>query len=179
VSVDLTWAERDLRAIDRLSGEVLLCSLFEDERPPRGVAGLLDFRMNARLSRLCVHGFLTGRAGETLLVPGRPKVPFDKIVVVGLGPEAGFDDAAFERSLSAALRTLADLQVRRATLELPGRQASAVDATRAMTVLTSLLSPRSDELPAFDAEAITVVDEAAAHRSFAEVVRAWRVRMRR
>jgi hypothetical protein len=179
VSVDLTWAERDLRALDRLSGEVLLCSLFEGERPPRGVAGLIDFRFGARFSRLCLTGFLTGRADELLLVPGRPKLPFDKIVVAGLGPEESFDDAAFEHCMARVLRALSDLQVRRATLELPGRQCNAVDPTRAMTVLTSLLSPRGDQQPAFDAEALTVVDDPAAHRAFGEVLRAWRVRMRR
>lgn len=179
MSVDLGWAERDLRALDRLSGEVLLCSLFEDDRPPRGVAGLLDFRLGARLSRMCVDGFLTGRAGELLLVPGRPKLPFDKIVVAGLGPADAFDDAAFERSVDHALRALARLQVRRATLEIPGRQRGAIDPTRAMTVLTSLLGPRGDEPAVLDAEAVTVVDDAAAHRAFADVSRAFRVRMRR
>jgi hypothetical protein len=179
VSVDLSWAERDLRALDRLSGEVLLCSLFEGERPPRGVAGLLDFRLGARLSRLCIDGFLTGREGELLLVPGRPKLPFDKIVVAGLGPEESFDDAAFERSLEHALRALAGLQVRRATLEIPGRQLPTVDPARAMTVLTELLAPRGDEPAVLDAEAITIVDDAVAHRAFADVVRAFRVRMRR
>lgn len=179
MSVDLGWAERDLRALDRLSGEVLLCSLFEEERPPRGVAGLLDFRLGARLSRMCVDGFLTGRAGERVLVPGRPKVSFDKIVILGLGPIETFDDAAFEHSVDVALRALAELQVRRATLEIPGRHSGLVDPARAMTALTARLGPRGDEPAVLDAEAVTVVDDPAAHRPFAEVVRAFRVRMRR
>ncbi len=179
MSVHLAFAERDLRALDRLAGEALLCPLFEDDRPPRGVAGLLDFRMGARLSRLCMSGFLTGRAGELVLMPGRPKIPFDKIVIAGLGPAEAFDEPSFERSLAAALRTLAGLQVRRAAIELPGRQSGAIDAQRALTALTSLLGARGEQPATLDAEALTVIDEPATQRVFGEVVRAFRARARR
>jgi len=45
----------------------------------------VDFRLAGRISRLIAGGFATGALGEVLLVPGKPKLPFDKILLFGTG----------------------------------------------------------------------------------------------
>ena len=67
----------------------------------RGFAGLLDWRLGGRLSALLAAGFVTGEAGEALLVPGKPHVPFEKVLVVGLGARGAFDDGAFRAAVDA------------------------------------------------------------------------------
>ncbi len=168
IDVDLDWAERDLRALDKLTGEVAVGSLFEDERPPRGLAGLADWRSYGRLSSECLGGFLSGRAGETFLTPGRPRLAFDKVVIMGLGPRAAFDDAAFVAAVERVLATLAGLRVRRAVIDLPGRHANAVTAERALEVLDRVL--RTGKPGALDA--VTLLDD----RDTQRLIEALRVR---
>ena len=177
--VELAWAERDLRSLDRLAGEVVVCSAFDDDRPPRGVAGLVDWRLGGRLSRLMIESFLETSEGKMLLVPGRPRVPFEKIVIVGLGAREGFDEARYERALDVVLRALADLQVRRLTIDLPGRHRGAIDAARAVQILgarVGLSAPAmpNAKSPTPDLEAITIVDDADAQRALLETARARR-----
>lgn len=170
MSVELAWAERDLRSLDRLAGELVVCSAFDDDKPPSGVAGLVDWRLGGRLSRLMLEGFVDTTEGALLLLPGRPRVPFDKIVVAGLGARASFDEARFVRVLDLLLRALGDLQVRRLTIDLPGRHRGAIDAARAV----QLLGARAADSSAHDLEAITIVDDADTQRALLETARARR-----
>jgi hypothetical protein len=169
VGIELSWAERDLRSLDRLAGEIVVCSMFEGERPPRGISGLLDWRLGGLLSRLCLDGFLTGARGELLLVPGRPRVAFDKIVIVGLGARDAFDAARYEETTAKVLRVLDDLGVRRVTIDLPGRHARALDAATSLQTLARLVGISGNAPPPRDLEAITVVDDGEGQRAHAEL----------
>lgn len=111
----------DVDALDDARAEVCAVTIFADERPFRGVAGLLDWRLAGRLSALAKSGFLSGRAGEVVMVPGRPRASFDKILVFGLGPRASFDAAAFRAWALAVRRALSGLAAKRAVVEVPGR----------------------------------------------------------
>ncbi len=168
MGIELSFAERELRSVDRLAGEVVLAALFAEERPPRGLAGLLDWRLGGKLSRLCQSGFLTGAEGELVLLPGRPGVPFDKVIIVGLGARARFDERLYVQLLTQALGALDGLGARRATLELPGRHASAIDAAKAFEGL-STRTVRADAGAAL--EALTIVDDGEGQRAYAEMTR--------
>ena len=69
---EVHFVEPDLRAIDTASAEVIACTMWSDERPMRGLAALLDWRLAGRLSALVKSGFMRGEADEVVLVPGRP-----------------------------------------------------------------------------------------------------------
>jgi hypothetical protein len=126
--VDIRFFSPALRHLDEASAEVAVGSLWQDERPMRGFAGLLDWRLCGRLSALLASGFVRGEAGEVLLVPGKPHVPFEKILLVGLGPRASFDEEVFRRGVQRMASALEGLRVRRAVVELPGRGIGAIDA---------------------------------------------------
>jgi hypothetical protein len=133
--VDIYFLEPSLRHLDDAeAAEVSVCSIWSDERPARGFAGLLDWRLGGRLSALMKSGFVTGDAGEMLLVPGKPHVPFEKVLVAGLGRREDFDEEAFRRTVIALAGALSGLRVRRAVVELPGRATNAIDPERAVTL---------------------------------------------
>jgi hypothetical protein len=129
--MDFRFATPGLRGLDETTAELLACGVWEDERPMRGLAGLLDWRLAGRLSALARDGFLKGELGEVLCVPGRPRLPFDKVLVLGLGARSGFDDEAFRTAVRCLLRSLEGLHVRRAVVELPGRGDGAIQPDRA------------------------------------------------
>ncbi len=109
--MDLRFVTRDLRRLDLAATEVLLATLAEDERPPHGVAGLVDFRLAGRVSELIRSGYASGAVGEVLLIPGKPKLPFDKIVFFGTGSRAAFGERTFRQVVERMLSTLEGLRV--------------------------------------------------------------------
>ena len=82
--MDLHFVPPDLQKLDEpMAAEVVACCIWKDETPMRGLAGLVDWRLAGRLSVLEKSGFLLGNAGEVLCVPGRPRMPFDKVLISG------------------------------------------------------------------------------------------------
>lgn len=133
--MDLRFTTPELRKLDLLGTEVIVSTLASDERPPHGVTGLLDFRLAGRISRLIHDGFATGRVGEVVLVPGKPKLPFDKLLLFGIGKQTEFNDPVFRAVLDKILRTLEGLRARTAVVELPGRHFDAISPERAADIL--------------------------------------------
>lgn len=130
--MDFAFVARDLRRIDELEAEALACCVFENDWPMLGVAGLVDWRLAGRLSTLAKEGFLTGTADEIVLLPLRPWLPFEKLLVLGLGPRASFGEGAARRATERLVATLDGLQVKRPLVELPGRADESLPAARAV-----------------------------------------------
>lgn len=124
--MDHHFVARDLSRLDETSADALVCSVWSDARPFAGLAGLVDWRLAGRLSRLAQRGMLTGACGETLCTPGRPRLPFDKVIVVGLGERAKFSGSTYDEAFQRVLVVAHDLLVRRLALELPGRGSEAI-----------------------------------------------------
>jgi hypothetical protein len=128
----------------------------------RGLAGLLDWRLGGRLSGLIKSGFLGGELGESLLVPGRPQVPFEKVLVVGLGSRRDFGDGTFRQSVARIASALEGMRVRRAVIELPGRASRAIEPDHAITLALDCLAGSPEQ------EAWWLVEDAASQRRVEE-----------
>ena len=137
--IDLRFVARDLRRLDETSAEVVACGVYRDARPLTGLAGLVDWRLCGKLSRLAKEGFLLGEVGEVLALPVRPRLPFDKLLVAGLGPRASFGDATFKKVTSRMIDAIAGLHAKKAIMELPGRGDEAISAERAAEILLDLI----------------------------------------
>jgi Cytosol aminopeptidase family, N-terminal domain len=133
--VELRFTTPELRKLDLLGTEVIVSTLACDERPPHGLTGLLDFRLASRISRLIQRGLATGKVGEVLLMPGKPKLPFDKILLFGIGKQSEFNDPLFRSVVDKILRTLEGLRAQSAVVELPGRKFDAISPERAADIL--------------------------------------------
>lgn len=155
--IELRYVLPDLRRLDEISSEVVICGIWKDVRPLTGLAGLLDWRLSGRLSRLAKQGFLVGEVGEVLFVPARPRLPFDKLLVCGLGTRAAFDDDAYRTVLARALDALVGLSVKKAVIELPGRGDEGLSAERAAALLLDVID---DE----QGDALCFVEEPEAQR---------------
>lgn len=133
--MDLLFVAPTLAELDSLESEVCACAVWEDQRPPRGVAGLFDWRLGGTISRLMRRGELQGTVGEVMMIPGRPRLTFDKILIFGLGPRSTFDDARFRHTLHHMLDTVDGLGTRVAVVQLPGRQDDQIRPERATDML--------------------------------------------
>ncbi len=142
--MDFRFVAPDLRKLDDTSAELIACSIWQEQRPLGGLAGLLDWRLAGKLSKLARETFLAGALGEILFLPGRPRLPFDKVLVMGLGPRETFGDDAFRRATLRLIETLEGLNVRRAIVELPGRGDDAVTPERAAELVLELVARLPD-----------------------------------
>lgn len=142
--MDLRFTTPHLRRLDLSGTEVLIACLTSDERPPHGVAGLLDWRLAGRISKLIEEQYASGRLGEVLLLPGKPKLPFDKILLFGVGDRARFDERVFRAVVEKMLGTMEGLRVRSAVVELPGRHFDAIAPDRAADILLESAGARPE-----------------------------------
>lgn len=107
------------RPVEQVPAEVLLLALFEDRAPPRGVAGRVDWRLCGQLSQLMASGRMGGAPGEAVLIAGARGLRAARIVGLGAGLRARFDEEAAREWVEAAVERALDLRVRSAALELP------------------------------------------------------------
>ena len=160
--LEFSCTPRSLRAVDETHGEVLALGFYRDVRPFRGLLGQVDDRLLGCFSRLAANGFMRGDLGEVTLVPGRPRLPYDKILAVGLGPLASFDDNAFASALATITKTLHGLRTRRAAIELPGRANERITPEHALARILALPDPDL----AFDA--VTFIEDPEGERRMRE-----------
>ena len=73
------------KALDELETDLLVSTLFETERPPQGISGLVDWRLNGFLSRMMLKGALKGEQEEATLVPLQRRLPARRFLLLGLG----------------------------------------------------------------------------------------------
>ncbi len=144
--MDIRFVPPEVRRLDDANVELCACGIWSDERPVRGFAGLLDWRLGGRLSALLAAGFATGAQDEALLVPGKPHLPYEKVLVVGLGARTGFGEDAFRRAVTRIASALEGMHVRRAVVELPGRGSDAIGPEQAISLTLECLggSPEHD-----------------------------------
>lgn len=76
---------------DRLEGEAVAAFFFEDERPVRSPAALIDWRLNGVLTELLLAGEARGTPGERILVLGNGKLATDWALFAGGGSWRGLD----------------------------------------------------------------------------------------
>ncbi|MFO0761722.1 MAG: M17 family peptidase N-terminal domain-containing protein [Byssovorax sp.] len=133
--MELRFVTPELSSLDELDSEVLCCSVWSDARPCHGVAGLCDYRLAGRISDLERRSLITGEVGEVVLLPGKPRLSFDKLVLFGAGPRAGFSEEAFRELILRMLDTMEDLGTRASVVELPGRHDNLIAAERAADIL--------------------------------------------
>lgn len=156
--MNIEFVAPDLRKLDGIHADALVLYLFENDAPLTAVAGLVDWRLCGALSRLLLSGRLTCRPGETLLMPTAGRFPFDRMLVMGLGPRRALHREEVAAEVRRAFEILRLLRTHSAALALPGRPQGETDPSTAIdTLLEAAAEPNEiDEL--------VVVEEPAAQR---------------
>lgn len=97
-----------------------LLPFFVDERPLLGLAAFIDWRTNGRLSTLVREGACKGELGEKLLLPGKPTLPVDRLVLVGLGASREFDRERARDMAREMVEIAQGLRATRVLMAMPG-----------------------------------------------------------
>ncbi len=170
--MEVHFVPPDLRRLDQLKSEALSLPMFADEHPPRGALGLVDWRLCGRISKLILRGQLTGVRGETVLVPARPRLTFEKLFIYGVGRRDEFDLDLYDATVERMLSTLTKVKVRASVLVLPGRSHGLVGAAEAMERFLRIAGRHEDH------DDLTLVEDVESQKAMEPVVEAERRRAR-
>jgi hypothetical protein len=112
---------------DRVGVPALVLGLFRDERPPRGSAGIVDWRLNGYVSRLLRSDRVSGESRETTLIASQGRLRPSVVLLVGLGARSLYGFDRISDVTSAVARTLQKIRVDEFALEVPGASLLGLD----------------------------------------------------
>jgi len=156
----------ELAKWDEAERDCLLLPIFADERPLRGAAGLCDWRLCGRLSRLLKTKRATGIEGETLMMPPGRRLRFGRLMLFGLGDSRDYGEARYRADIRWMRKVAADAAITDYALEPPGRATGLIGARRALELW--LDESGKDGLTP---EAVTLVESASGHKDMADLLR--------
>ena len=163
--MEVRFLAPDLDALDQLKTEALCLPVCRDERPLRGAQGLVDWRLCGKLSKLLVSDWICGEAEEVTLLPARPRLGAERLLLFGAGPADSLDEARYQGVVERMIGVLEGLKVRSAALALPGRALGRVDPALAIDHFLQLAANRADRL-----DEVTVLDSVDAQRAMQPLV---------
>ncbi len=144
----------------------LALGIFTDERPLRGAAGLCDWRLCGRLSKLLRADRLSGRRDEVIMLPpARGRLPFARLMLFGLGEQGAFDERAYRRQVARMRDVLHRAGISSYALQPPGRSSGVIAARRALELWQE--QARED---GFEHE-VTIVESPSGQKEMAEALR--------
>ena len=156
----------DLAKWDEADRDTLLLPIFEDERPLRGAAGLCDWRLCGRLSRLLKKKRASGAKGESVLMPPGHRLRFARLMIFGLGPSKDYDEQRYRSDVRWIRKVAADAGISDYAIEPPGRATGMIGARRALELW--LDESAKDGL---EPAAVTLVDSTTGHKDMADLLR--------
>jgi hypothetical protein len=109
----------------RIEADLLVATLWAGERPPRGLAGRVDWHLCGFLSRLILEGRLSGEAGETTLIPVQGRLSSPRLLLLGCGPRGPFDADAGAAHAASAAAVAGNLKVTSVAIEVPANDTRA------------------------------------------------------
>ncbi len=103
----LSFADLGGWAIDNAVETDAACLfIFSDERPLRGLAGYIDWRLCGALSRILLEGRFVGEFGDALLFPVRRNISFSRIFCFGAGQGGKVTRESFSILVRKACETI-------------------------------------------------------------------------
>lgn len=159
------FLQNELQRWDDAEADALVLTFFSDERPLRGAAGLADWRLCGRLSRLIKHRRISGRRGESVMLPPGRRLNFKRVFLFGLGSSNRFDEDTYRQHVRWIRDVLKRAGVRDYAVQPPGRAREFIGARRSL----ELWMEETDK-DQFETE-VAIIDNRAGHKEMAEVLR--------
>lgn len=162
----LTVLPLDLARWDEAKRDCLVLPVFRDDRPLRGAAGLVDWRLCGKLSRLLRDSRASADPGETMLLPPGRRLRFSRILWFGLGDAKGYSEERFRKDLAWILGVVKKAAVTDWALQMPGRASGLIGARRAIEIVL--------EDPDLASQTLTILEDPAGQKDVAELLRGQR-----
>mgnify|MGYP000423084757 CR=1 FL=1 len=160
----------DLHQIDSITIDTFALFLFEEDRPPRGLCGLVDWRLCGRISKMILEGKTSGRLRESVLTPAYGRLPCRRVVIFGLGSRHDFSLNRAREVSWFMCETLHKLRAPSFAISLPGSPVTKLSPRARMEIFLE------EAIRVFGAEDASVVQEvfvcepSEVHRELSEAI---------
>lgn len=164
----IEFIDTDLHEVDEVEVQAMVVSAFRDERPFYGMAGLVDWRMCAALSRMALDNFITSDLGEAVMVPSL-RLNATAIILLGLGSSNQFGSVeikALGTKISALIR---GLHLSNLLIDLPGSPVSKMDAGKRMQFLMEAM--KANGVLGAENTRLLIAEKAQFHGHLREIAR--------
>lgn len=104
--------------IDKLDCELLVLMHYENQVPFHGLLGLIDWRLNGRLSQLVIENHFSGKAKEMILMPAEHRFRAQKMILLGLGQHEHFRENHISQVFDYTFETIDRLKAKQIALSL-------------------------------------------------------------
>lgn len=132
---------------DQQKIKCLVLGFFCDEKPPRGICGLIDWRLNGMISREIKEGHITGEFKEKVAIPYPERIGSELLFLSGAGCIA---DLSYDRIYSMAYEiagAIDKMRLREFSFDLPGEGRSAlITAGMLEAMITGFFDYLSDDV---------------------------------
>ncbi|OPY86491.1 MAG: hypothetical protein A4E71_01534 [Smithella sp. PtaU1.Bin162] len=105
----------------------LMLGVFSDERPPRGICGFIDWRLNGFISREMKQGRINGDFSEKTVIPFPRRISTEMLLLFGLGK---LSELNYERIYTAAYQGITAIDgmlLNKFAFDLPGENRSGLE----------------------------------------------------
>lgn len=92
--------------VDEVPGRLALATFFQDIRPLKGSTGLIDWRLNGRISGLIMQGRLSGQFSESLIMPSGGRLASRELMIFGLGLAPEWNEQKTEQAFTRLIQKI-------------------------------------------------------------------------
>jgi len=124
-------------SVDSLIQDGLVIGYFSDERPPRGLCGFVDWRLNGLISRHVARGTVTGTFMEKVLITPHKRIPSSKLLIIGLGESSNLTYERLHSAGQAIAETLSRIQCNDAAFDIPSPHRCGLNVSEMTTAMIS------------------------------------------
>jgi hypothetical protein len=104
----------------------LAMGIFSDEKPPRGICGFIDWRLNGFISQEMKQGRISGEFREKVIIPFPGRISSEILFLFGLGPLAEFNYDRTYTSAYSIVEAVDGLRLTDFAFDLPGENRSSL-----------------------------------------------------
>lgn len=117
--------------VTEIQVDALIVNLFEGVKHPGGATGAVDQQIGGLISKLIANDEFTGKLNETAVIYLSDDMPYQKVVVVGLGKQEEFSAERVRQVTATAVKAAAKGKSTRIGTILHGAGIGGLDASEA------------------------------------------------
>lgn len=117
----------DTRYLNDISGDFLGLWHFSDEKPLKGLSGLADWRLDAKISQSIISGRIAGNWGEKVLLGVAHPLSGVKIIIIGVGSIFECSPQRIKDAAGLMAGTAMKLKAKSLSMALPGMGVIGLD----------------------------------------------------
>jgi len=136
----------------------LIVGIFADEKPPRGVCGFIDWRLNGMISREIKKGRISANFDEKIIIPFPQRIGAEMLMLFGLG---NVSDVNYDKIYNAAYliaKTVDGMAMQTFSLDLYGENRANLKIPNIMeAIVTGIFDFLTSDVEKLDAMKVCVV----------------------